>query len=214
MKTKIFFLVVLLFLGLGICKAVNIFSPTSLLLDQIKFDNHNVKLVLRKDNLLLVDNKSISIVKEEFVLDKMSIDTPQIMLFNDVILIYFYWKTNKIGSLVEFWIYNPKDKSIEKIFDIDQRITSDYILEDDIITIEKLNYSEKVLVKDEFKAYVKDTGFLDITPTISFSIDSKNELVTRRIIFTGAADWIENSNLFTYYSYEKNKLVFKKHQLK
>lgn len=211
MKKKISISILLLFIILVAFNIKNSSSSSALLLDQLKFDNRDIQLVLDNDKLLLKDGLTLNL-KNDFVLNEKKVEQPEMLLFNDIILVHFYWKTNKLGSLLELWTYNPKDKSIEKLIDIDQRVVSTYKLKNNIIQIDEIDFSSKAFIADSTRDYVKDTETLEISDTITFSIVN-DELVTKRIIFTGAVNWLENNKLYTYYSYENNKLSLKNYKL-
>lgn len=140
-------------------------------------------------------------------------DKPEIAEFKGGILISFTWHTTKIGSSLELWTYDLESETLEHVFSPERsHITTKYRLDGDELSLEELDFSAKIVIEDT-KYQIPLEGELYTSASIFFRISSEGELITERWVFTGACDWIKNSTLLSYYTWEDGKLKFLRHEL-
>ena len=106
-----------------------------------------------------------------------------------------------------------KSKKLKHVFSPESsHIISSYRLEGDVLHLEEIDFSAKILIEDT-QYQIPAKSELDITAPLYFRISSEGELITHRLLFTGAYDWIKNGRLLSYYTWENGGLKFLRHEL-
>ncbi len=180
--------------------------------DEVNINDHNLKIIYVNNRLILNDNGKEILMMNNFNYSKSDMNEPQIKIVNEYPLIYFTYKTNKIGSLLVLWSYDYT--YLDKVFDIDQKKIVKYKFVDNYLMIDDLGLKEKVKLNNNIE-YNKNIyeGELDITSPLYFNISSNGEIITTRLIMLGLANYLETNKLLTYYKFEEGKFIKLKYKI-
>jgi hypothetical protein len=124
----------------------------------------------------------------------------------DYILITIVWRTNKVGSTVSMWCYNVKTNSLFEINDGLEQIRYN-VKENDQITeilIPQCNTNIEINIDDSYTGIYPQNGEVEFSRHVSYQIkdvdgDNIKEIITKRVIFTGAMNWLPIHNVYTTY---------------
>ncbi|HEY8422002.1 MAG TPA: hypothetical protein VIL05_09720 [Thermoclostridium sp.] len=127
----------------------------------------------------------------------------------EYILITVVWMTNKIGSSVSMWLYdclNEKvqttDNGIENVDYLVKKNGNSYMLE-----ILRYDLESDIDIVPAYEDIFPDSGQLEFSRYISYSLESDGTIALKRRIETGAMDWLGSNILTTIYDIDDGKLV-------
>lgn len=184
------------------------------LLIQNGTESQEFKLVYSDKDLLLkcADKQYIIEQNQEYVHIE---ETPKLHFISsknkDYVLITIVWQTNKIGSSVTMWGF---DIMRESVFDINDGIElMDYSIEENSkINIEKYNKKLDAKIDKQFSGVYENSGSFDLSRHVEYEIkdinfDGENEIITKRIISTGAIEWFPYDFVETQYKLIDDNMV-------
>lgn len=182
------------------------------LYDEKRMEGRLLKIICQDQKLIFLDHDKQYVLMEGFD-PSDDFDQPEITEFHGGVLIFFTWQTNKIGSSLELWAYDLESETLEHVFSPEHsHVITKYRLDGDELSLEELDFSAKIAIEDT-KYQIPLEGKLEITTPLFFRISPEGELITERVLFTGACDWIKNRRLLSYYTWEQGKLKFLRYEL-